>query len=443
MIRPLAGFEALTDGTVIQTPGAGRSSNGLAKALVAALAGLALGAVLTLGGCATTPPAPVMRYPPKPYPYRPQARAPQLRPRTPPPATASLFPLSDLKDWREDDHVQALAAYRLGCGVSHDPAAEGVCARAKALGPVDEATARRFFESNFRAQILPTTGVLTAYFAPEYPARHTPDAEFSAALRPKPDDLVLADPAPGDPPDRKTTPRLSLDGALVPYPNRTDIELLPPAEPLAWMRPEDLFFMQIQGSGGVVFPDGTRMKALYAADNGLPFQPIASEMVRRGLLAPNHASGDAIRRWLADHRGPEAQTIMDLNPRYIFFKLAPDDGGEPIGGAGLPLSPGRSIAIDTAWRAYGDLYWIEATSPILSGAMESYRRLVVALDTGSAIKGAVRADLYLGRGAEAGSEAGRVRHTLTMVKLVPLVQPTPPSLDARNDDVGDGKPGPF
>jgi membrane-bound lytic murein transglycosylase A len=358
---------------------------------------------------------------------------------------ASLVPLSDLKDWRDDDHVQALAAYRLGCGLSRDPTAQIVCARARALGPVDEPAARRFFEANFRAQILPTTGLLTAYFAPEYPARHSPDAEFSAALRAKPDDLVFVDQASGaatsgDPGDRKT-PRLSLDGALSPYPNRTDIELLPPAEPLAWMRPEDLFFMQIQGSGGVVFPDGTRMKALYAADNGQPFQPIAPEMVRRGLLAPNHASGDAIRRWLADHRGPDAQTIMDLDPRYIFFKLIPDDGGEPIGGAGLPLPPGRSIAIDTNWRAYGDLYWIEATSPILSGAMKSYRRLVMALDTGSAIKGPVRADLYLGRGAAAGSEAGRVRHTLTMVKLVPLAQPTPPSLDAQNANMGDGEPG--
>jgi len=359
---------------------------------------------------------------------------------------ASLIPLTDLKDWRDDDHVQALAAYRLGCGVSRDPNAQIVCARARALGPVDEAAARRFFEANFRAQILPTTGLLTAYFAPEYPARHTPDAEFSAALRAKPDDLVFVDQAngpavSGDPGDRKA-PRLSLDGALLPYPNRTDIELLPPAQPLAWMRPEDLFFMQIQGSGGIVFPDGTRVKALYAADNGQPFEAIAPAMVRRGLLAPNHASGDAIRRWLADHRGPEAQTIMDLDPRYIFFKLAPDDGGEPIGGAGLPLPPGRSIAIDTNWRAYGDLYWIEATSPILSGAMKSYRRLVMALDTGSAIKGAVRADLYLGRGAAAGSEAGRVRHTLTMVKLVPLAQPTPPPPDAQSATAGDGESGP-
>jgi membrane-bound lytic murein transglycosylase A len=208
------------------------------------------------------------------------------------------------------------------------------------------------------------------------------------------------------------------------------------------MRPEDLFFLQIQGSGVIVFPDGTRMKALYAADNGQPFVPIAPEMVRRGLLAPNHASGDAIRRWLAEHRGREAQTLMDVDPRYIFFKLAPDDGGEPIGGAGLPLPPGRSIAIDPTWRAYGDLYWIEATSPILAGAMKSYRRLVIALDTGSAIKGAVRADLYLGRGSAAGSEAGRVRHNLTLVKLVPQARPSLPPRDVEDAAAGAAKSGP-
>jgi membrane-bound lytic murein transglycosylase A len=211
-------------------PSRSRSSKAISQTVVAAFAGFAFGGLMALGGCATESPAPPpSRRPPAPSHYHPQARAPRLRPRTPSPALASLFPLSDLKDWREDDHVQALAAYRLGCGLSPDPTAQ----------------ARRFFEANFRAQILTPTGLLTAYFAPEYPARHTPDAEFSAALRPKPDDLVFVDSASdaaasGDQGDRHT-PRLSLDGALSPYPNRTDIELLPPVEPLAWMRPEDLF----------------------------------------------------------------------------------------------------------------------------------------------------------------------------------------------------------
>ena len=170
----------------------------------------------------------------------------------------------------------------------------------------------------------------------------------------------------------------------------------------------------------LVFPDGRRLKASYAADNGRPFVPIASAMIRRGLLAPDRASASAIRGWLHTHAGSEAQSVMDLDPRYVFFSLAPDDGREPAGAAGLPLMAGRAIAIDPAWHGYGELYWIDAVAPSLRGATPSYRRLVMALDTGSAIRGNVRADLYLGRGEQAGLEAGRVRHTLLLVRLVPI-----------------------
>ena len=283
----------------------------------------------------------------------------------------------------------------------------------------DDAQARRFFETSFQAEIIPGAGLLTAYFAPEYPARVASDPVFSAPLRPRPADLVLVDPGPDDPTARRRS-RLSLGGSLFPYPDRTAIELTPPVRALAWMRPEDLFFLQIQGSGGVVLPDGRRLKAVYDSDNGQPFRPIAPAMVRQGLLAPAHASGEAIRAWLAAHRGPPAQAVMDLNPRYVFFSLVPDDGRDPVGAAGVRLTPGRAVAVDPTFATYGELYWIDAISPVLAGAAPTYRRLVMALDTGSAIRGPVRADLYLGRGERAGLEAGRVRHTLLLVRLVPL-----------------------
>ena len=187
---------------------------------------------------------------------------------------------------------------------------------------------------------------------------------------------------------------------------------------LAWMRPEDLFFLQIQGSGTLVFPDGARAKAAYAADNGRPFTAIARPMVERGLLAPGRASGDAIRAWLAAHAGPEAQAVMRLNPRYVFFALSADDGRQPAGAAGVPLPPGRALAVDPARHGYGELYWIDASAPALAGAFPAYRRLAVALDVGGAIKGEVRADLYMGRGELAGREAGRVRHALRMYRAV-------------------------
>ena len=185
------------------------------------------------------------------------------------------------------------------------------------------------------------------------------------------------------------------------------------------MRPEDLFFLQIQGSGVLTLEDGRRMKAVYAANNGWPFIGIANPMRDRGLLARENTSAEAIRAWLAEHRGPDAQAIMQLNPRYAFFSLVPDDGRQPVGSAAIPLAAGRSLAVDTAYHQMGEVYWIDANAPILQGAFPVYRRMAMALDTGGAIKGDVRADLYLGVGPAAGAEAGRVRHTLRLYRLVP------------------------
>jgi membrane-bound lytic murein transglycosylase A len=156
--------------------------------------------------------------------------------------------------------------------------------------------------------------------------------------------------------------------------------------------------------------------------NGLPFVAVGGILRQRGDLPAKGASADAVHTWLADHRGPEAEALMDQDPRYVFFRIAPDDGREPAGTAGISLVAGRSIAIDPGFHDFGGAYWIDADSPTLSGAAALYRRLVMALDTGGAIKGPARADLYLGRGPQAGDEAGRVRHVLKLYALVP-VQP--------------------
>ena len=150
---------------------------------------------------------------------------------------------------------------------------------------------------------------------------------------------------------------------------------------------------------------------------------IARAMVRAGDLAPQRAGADAIRGWLAAHAGAQAQAVMDLDLRYVFFRLAPDDGRDPAGAAGVPLPPGRALAVDPSRHGYGELYWNDASAPVLAGAARSYRRLALALDTGSAIRGDIRADLYTGRGEAAGAEAGRVRHTLRLVRLVPVAAP--------------------
>jgi membrane-bound lytic murein transglycosylase A len=370
-----------------------------------ARAGAVALALMLLAGCATTPAA----MPPRPTPSSP---APVSLPPVPPrPATtvpAGLNPAS-LPGWSGEDHLAAFEAYAVGCTAARDAAARGQCARAMQIKqtsrPVTPAAARAFFENGFAVVAAETTdgrpGLLTSYFAPEYTARTTPTAEFDAP--------VLARPAGWT---RGQT--LPIRAAI-----EADPQGVSGAEPLAWMRAEDLFFMQIQGSGYLTLEDGSRVRAAYAADNGQPFTGIARPMADRGLLPRNGTSGDAIRAWLAAHRGSEAREVMALNPRYIFFKLDPDDGGDPAGAAGIPLPARRAIAVDPASWRYGDLVWISADGGNLAGARGSYQGLVMALDTGSAIRGPVRADLYMGRGEAAGAEAGTVRHPLRMWRLVP------------------------
>ena len=120
----------------------------------------------------------------------------------------------------------------------------------------------------------------------------------------------------------------------------------------------------------------------------------------------------------------EARAITALNPRYIFFNLQPFDGREPAGAAGMPLTPGRALAVDPSRHDYGVVYWVDGEAPTLSGAFPSYRRLAMALDTGSAIRGEVRADLYLGTGQDAGAEAGRIKHRLKLWRLIPVLEPS-------------------
>jgi membrane-bound lytic murein transglycosylase A len=308
---------------------------------------------------------------------------------------------AELPGWAADDHRAAFAAFVAACPVQRDPALIRLCGRAQSLGSPDEARSRRFFETYFQPLAAGDPGLLTGYFTPIYQARLEREGEFTAPVRPRP---VIAAAAHQD---------------------RDVIEAKAAPDALAWLRPEDLFFLQIQGSGVLVFDDGTRWRAVYDSANGAPFLAIAGPMLRRGLLAGGQASAAAIHDWLARHRGPEAARIMDLDRRYVFFRLEPDNGLTPMGAAGVRLPPGRAAAVDPAFHAMGELLWIDAEAPTLAGAFPSYQRLAVALDTGIAIKGDSRADLYLGEGPDAGTEAGRVRHILHLYRLVPL-DPAPP-----------------
>jgi membrane-bound lytic murein transglycosylase A len=374
-------------------------------------------AALALFACATpTPPAGPA--PPPLAAARPEASPP---PPPPPAAMASAASFAELPGWSREDHASALRAFEAGCGVSAELELQVVCAEARSAGPLDERGARQFLETHFRAERIGGQGLLTAYFAPQYEARAERSGAFTAPVRGKPADLVSLDLSLFDPSlaGRKLSGRV-VGGRLVPYPDRAEIEAAAPERVLAWMKPEELFFLQIQGSGVLALPDGRRLRARFSAANGRPFVAIAGVLRDMGALGEGQTSGDAILAWLAAHRGAEADAVMRRNPRYVFFDLVPDDGAEPAGTAGVALIPGRALAVDPMAHPLGGLYWIDARAPALAGGFAAYQRLAMALDTGGAIKGAVRADLYAGSGPGAGLEAGRVRHVLTLYQLNPI-----------------------
>ena len=348
---------------------------------------IAAGTLLVLAACATAPaPRPLPPHPPAPAPRPPET----LRPEPPsPPVSWSTLP-----GWGAEDHLAALAAISAACRVKPSRITEA-CATLVRNPPSDDAGAREFIQRWFALRAVPDEGLLTAYYTPIYEARRSPKPPFTAALRPPPSDpgLLIAD--------------------------RSVIETAPADDALLWMRPEDLFFLQIQGSAVLDLPGGERLKAGFAAANGQAFVPLARVMRDRGLITDAGSSAGAIHAWLADHRGPEADAVMDLNPRYVFFRIRPDDGASPAGAAGVALPPGRAVAVDPAFHAMGELLWIEASDPRLTDARPAYHRLVAALDVGSAIKGEVRADLYAGQGEDAGEEAGHVLHRLVIYRLEP------------------------
>jgi len=311
---------------------------------------------------------------------------------TKPPAPPSS--LARLPGWGAEDHAAAFAAVQYACRQAPSAARRRLCAEVLPSGPLGEEAARGFLERHFRAEPIDGEGLLTGYFSPSYEARRSPQGDFTAPVRPTP----------------------SYDQA---GPERAAIERTPAPDALAWMRPEDLFFLQLQGSGVLTFADGTHRRAVFAGTNGLRFVAIANIMIAQGLIAPDKASASAVHDWLAAHRGPAATAVMDQDPRFVYFRLIADDGGEPQGASGAALIPGRSLAVDPAYHPDFELLWIDARDGTLSGARPAYQRLAVALDRGGAISGQVRADLYVGSGPVAGEEAAHIRHRLHLFRIVP------------------------
>lgn len=372
-----------------------------------------------------------------------------VRLRRPPPAPALKFadtqlePLdwTALSGWAQDDHAAAFATFRASCRAviaraeaSGDPrpmlpALAGICRDALGTTGLSEEAARGFFEEKFRplriSKLGDAAGFLTGYYEPVVDGSRFPSQIFKVPVYRRPPDLVPpagAGNGNGFPNSGRATRRRA-DGALVPYYDRGEIEegaLDGRHLEICWLKdPIDLFYIQIQGSGRVRLEDGTVLRINYDAHNGHPYTPVGRVLIERGLVPREDMSMDRIRAWM--NANPEdAKELRRQNKSYVFFRVAGlSEDNEAEGAQGVPLTPGRSIAVDKALHVYGTPFFIEADLPADEPRQARLRRLMVAQDTGSAIVGPARADIYYGAGDHAGRIAGRLRHPGLFALLVP------------------------
>lgn len=264
----------------------------------------------------------------------------------------------------------------------------------------------------------PTSDVLfTGYYLPTLAARRQPDTRFRIPVLGRPADLVSASLADLGAPCacREQVVGRVVQGALAPYFTRAEIDAgaLGTAPVLAWVEdPVGLFFLQVQGSGVLIFPDGSRRAIGFAASNGRPYVSIGRVLVERGELGLDQASMQGIRDWVAAHP-TEAQKLLHENPRYVFFRSL---DGPPLGSTGVAVTAGRTIATDPAVFPPGALAFVRVPA---RGADPAFSRLVLNQDAGAAIRGPGRVDIYFGAGSEAESTAGRLRANGELYVLVP------------------------
>lgn len=357
------------------------------------------------------------------------------------PAKLTLTPVSyaALPGWSGDSHFEAVPALKRSCGAlagKPDAAPLGPrgmagraadwrapCAALERLPAGDDGAARAFFErwfSPFRAANRgDAEGMFTGYFEPELNGSRRRGGRYNVPLYLRPPDLVSVDLGRfrRDYRGQRIVGRV-VDGALVPLPTRGDIDsgaIAGKGLELVWVDdPVDAFFLHIQGSGRVVMDDGSVMRLGYDATNGHRYTAIGGALIRRGAIAREDMSMQAIRAWLDANPG-EAKELMASNRSYVFFRQR--DGASPFGAQGVPLTAGRSLAIDRRFVAYGLPVWLDTTDPL--DPERTLRRLMIAQDTGGAIRGPVRGDFYWGSGADAAARAGRMRQKGQYFLLLP------------------------
>lgn len=363
------------------------------------------------------------------------------------PARLEPIPFADLPRWAEDRHGEAMAAFLLSCrrmaeappktralGIDGPSLARiGAAALdAFAAGPPDDRAARAFFEAHFRPhRVVPAEGTpfLTGYYEPEVDGSRVRTERFGVPLLARPHDLIELDDAnrpAGLDPTLAFARRLP-DGGLVPYFDRGEIEdgaIGDRGLEIVWLESAvEAFFVHVQGSARVRLADGSgTVRVTYDGKAGWPYTSIGRRLVERLGVAPETMTADVLRAWL-EANGQAGRALMRENRSYVFFEVV--DGLDPdlgaIAAAKVQITPGRSLAVDRTLHTFGTPIFLDADLPAPpDGALRPFRRLMVAQDTGSAIVGPARGDVFFGSGPAAARIAGLIRHSpRAFVVLVP------------------------
>jgi membrane-bound lytic murein transglycosylase A len=333
---------------------------------------------------------------------------------------------NDLPEWRAEDPAQAWPAFLTSCrALENQRPWREICAAAAGIGSPDREAARRFFEAHFTPFRVTRAdgadeGLITGYYEPLLRGSRSASARYRYPVYGVPDDLLVVDLAEVYPELTGLRLRGRLDGRRVmPYYDRAQIAQGRAAlagREIAWVDDAvELFFLQVQGSGRVILENGETLRVGYADHNGFPYRSIGRYLAERGELPLEKASMQGIQAWA--RANPDKLTeLLNVNARYVFFRELPAGLPGPLGSLGVPLTARRSLAVDPEFVPLGAPVYIATTWPLSSRPLN---QLMLAQDTGSAIRGAVRADFFWGYGEEAAREAGRMKQPLRMWVLLP------------------------
>ena len=360
--------------------------------------------------------------------------------------TLDPIPFGDVPGWGDDDHLAAWKAFLASCGPllnaaqrqpepgkrnSRQQALLDACslalATAKSGGAQTRKGARQFFETVFRSHRVSGTQserLLTGYYEPAIKGSRTPNEAFQVPIYRRPADLVnvVAESERGAKSGSFTHMRKT-DRGLAPYLTRAEIEQGGLAgqglELMYFKDPVDVFFMQVQGSGRVQLPNGDKVRIAYDGKNGYPYTSIGRVLIERGEIESEAMSLQALKQWLRANR-ERAKEVMGKNQSYVFFReLSGRETDAPMGANGVPLQPGRSLAVDTSYYSLGTPIYVDAPEITHATKAGGFRRLMIAHDVGSAIKGPERGDIYFGSGDEAGRLAGVTKQRGHFFVLLP------------------------